>query len=248
MRTFSTYAAIIWLGFSSAAFAQDAVPGEILTRTKLIRVGNGGGTAFAVDYQGKMYLVTAKHVVAELPNDKPTLQIWHSSNWENVQFVRTLFPTSSDVDIAVLETDSAVPASFSVLNEADEGEGPTLGQQVWFLGYPFGDISMTSRFQSEQIPFIKRGTLSAINGSDPNAVVIYVDGFNNPGFSGGPIVYWDFRKRAYRIMGVVKGYRTDRAKVEVNGQQLDSNVLINSGILIGYSIKHAVEAIKNGQK
>jgi len=35
-----------------------------------------------------------------------------------------------------------------------------------------------------------------IDGTDANAVVLYIDGFNNPGFSGGPIVYWDFGKHA----------------------------------------------------
>lgn len=72
------------------------------------------------------------------------------------------------------------------------------------------------------LPFIKRGTVSAIDGSKPEAVVLYIDGFNNPGFSGAPIVYWEFTKRAYRILGVVQGYRNDTAKVLVNGQQIDA--------------------------
>ena len=48
-------------------------------------------------------------------------------------------------------------------------------------------------------------------------MVEYIDGFNNEGFSGGPIVYWDFDKRSYRIAGVVKGYKADTAKILVNG-------------------------------
>ena len=55
-------------------------------------------------------------------------------------------------------------------------------------------------------------------------MVLYIDGFNHPGLSGGPIVYWDFKKHAYRILGVVQGYRNDTAKVLVNGQQIDTNV------------------------
>jgi len=86
--------------------------------------------------------------------------------------------------------------------------------------------------------------MSAIDATNPNAVVIYIDGFNNPGFSGGPILYWDFNARAYRIIGVVKGYREDTAKVLVNGQHVDTQLLVNSGILVGYSIEHAIQAIK----
>lgn len=123
-----------------------------------------------------------------------------------------------------------------------------MGQQVWFLSYPFADTALTSRAQDEIFPFIKRGIISAINGSKTSGVVLYIDGFNNPGFSGGPIIYWEFKKRAYRVLGVVMGYRSETAQVVVNGKRVDSNVLVNSGILIGYSIVHAVEALENSQQ
>ena len=88
--------------------------------------------------------------------------------------------------------------------------------------------------------------MSAVDATNPNAVVLYVDGFNNPGFSGGPIVYWDFSKHTYKIAGVVKGYREDTAKVLVNGEHVDTQLLVNSGILVGYSISHVIQAIENG--
>ena len=98
--------------------------------------------------------------------------------------------------------------------------GPTLGQQVWFLGYPFGDIGLAGRFQDQLIPFIKRGTISAINHDDPNAVIVYIDGFNNPGFSGGPILYCDFRKLAYGLLRVVKATEPTPQKLLCMGNQL----------------------------
>jgi hypothetical protein len=227
---------------SSLLLAQDAVPTEILQRTHLIKVGNELGTAFTIDHKGKVYFVTAKHVAAGLPATNATFQVWRSDKWEDVHTIKTLYPTSADVDIAVFESEEKISQPFEVALTGED-EGPTLGQQVWFLGYPFGDTGMTSRVQTEIIPFIKRGVLSAINGSNRSAVVLYVDGFNNPGFSGGPIVYWEFRKRAYRILGVVQGYRNDRAKVLVNGNQIDTNVLVNSGILTAYSIQHVLEVL-----
>lgn len=141
-----------------------------------------------------------------------------------------------------LDSGEQATQSYSII-PAEDDAGPTLGQQVWFLGYPFGDTGLVGRFQDQIIPFIKRGTISAVSSNDPNAVILYIDGFNNPGFSGGPILYWDFRKRAYRLLGVVMGYRYDAAKISVRGQPIDADVLVNSGILIGYSIKHAVQAI-----
>jgi Trypsin-like peptidase domain len=251
----------IWLGLVSSLVAQDAVPSEILQRTVFIQVENkvgvkieySRGTAFMIDHQDKLYLVTAKHVIAKLPIGKATLQWWRSNKWEDLQIVKTLFPASADVDIAVMETEEKVSQPFQI-RVPIEDEGPTMGQQVWFLGYPSFDVennnlTVMSHFENQQIlPFIKKGTMSAVDASNANAVMLYIDGFNNSGFSGGPIIYWDFKQRAYRIIGVVMGYISDTAKIRVNGNTIKSDVLINSGILIGYSAMHAVEAIKEDKK
>ena len=247
-RTRITAAVIaLWLCLIPRSGAQDAVPIEILQRTFLVKVGNSTGTAFTMDYKGAVYFVTARHVAASLPASKPVLQVWRNNKWENVHAARKLLPASADVDIALFETEDKNAQPFQVAVSAQD-EGPTMGQQVWFLGYPFGDPALTTRAENQILPFIKRGTISAINGSKPDAVVLYIDGFNNPGFSGGPIVYWEFKKHAYRILGVVQGFRNETAKVLVNGQQLDTNVLVNSGILTAYSIKHAIDAIEAAQK
>ena len=237
-------AAVFWLCFGSAVLAQDAVPREILERTIFIKVGNVTGTAFRVDYGGKVYLVTARHVAAGLPEDNATIQVRRDNKWEDFHTIKTLFPPSNDADIAVFETDEKISQPFTIKPIGDAG-GVTMGQQVWFLGYPFEGIG--TRSNGVTFPFMKRGTMSAIDGTNPDAVVLYIDGFNNPGFSGGPIIYWSFSKQAYEVLGVVKGYRFDTAKEVVNGQQIDSKVLVNSGILIGYSIKHALQAIERGQ-
>jgi hypothetical protein len=154
-----------------------------------------------------------------------------------------LFPPDSDADIAVFETSEKLTQPYEV-NVAEQGGGVTMGQQVWFLGYPFG---LHSHFSDLEVPFIKRGTMSAMDTTNPRGVVLYIDGFNNPGFSGGPILFWNFTTHVIEIIGVVKGYRTDVARVVVNGQAVDVPILVNSGILIGYSIEHAIEAIEQGQ-
>ena len=246
MKNVVVLAAAAWLCLVSCGLAQDAVPSEMLFgRTLFIKVGNTEGTAFTIDYLGKIYLVTARHVVAGLPERRATIQIRREDKWEDFQTVRTLFPPSSEADIAVFETDKNVPQPFKVTTMGN-AEGVTMGQQVWFLGYPFGGLG--SRWSNGLAPFIKRGTMSAIDGTNPDAVVLYIDGFNNPGFSGGPILFWSFKGQKYEIIGVVKGYRNDTAKVAINGQQIDSNILVNSGILVGYSIRHALQAIENAQE
>jgi len=243
LRLTAILAALLYL-LPTHTRAQDAVPHEILERTLFIRAGNEGGTAFKLDYQGKVYLVTARHVVAGLPSSAAVVKVWRTDKWVDFKTVKTFFPPSNDVDIAVLETDEKVTRPYEIQPATTSG-GATFGQQVWFLGYPYG---LGTRAGNVQFPFIKRGTMSAVDFSNPKAVVLYIDGFNNPGFSGGPIIYWDFRDHVIKIVGVVKGYKEDTAKVLLNGVHVDTQLLVNSGILIGYSINHAVEAIEQVRK
>ena len=163
MRKLALIAFVLFLWTASTSLAQDAVPGEILNRTIFIKAGNEAGTAFEVDYRGKLYLVTARHVVAGLPASNATIQIWQDEQWKDYKTVKTLFPASSSVDIAVFETDEKVSAPYQI-QPCDESCG-TMGQQLWFLGYPFG---ISSHFRNgKRAPFMKRGTLSAIERDCP---------------------------------------------------------------------------------
>ena len=227
------------------AFSQDAVPPEMLSRTMFIKFGNETGTAFSIDHDGKMYLVTARHIVAGVPKRDATIQVWQERQWKDYRTVRTLLPSSEEIDIAVFETNNKVEKPYWVRVPGVGVGGPTLGQQVWFIGYPYG---LSSRVSNGDYAFVKRGTMSAIDASNQEATVFYIDGFNNPGFSGGPIIYWDFATRTYRILGVVQGYRKDSAKLLINGQQLDTQFLVNTGIVVGYSIEHAMKIIKESKQ
>jgi hypothetical protein len=102
------------LGITFAALAQDAVPGEILQRTVLIKAGNQYGTGFTVDYQGRLYLVTAKHFVVGLPDHDAAIKFQRSGQWHDVHTLRTLYPASSDVDIAVFETEETASKLFGI--------------------------------------------------------------------------------------------------------------------------------------
>jgi S1-C subfamily serine protease len=232
-----------------AARAQDAVPAEILARSIFIKVGNEGGTAFTLDYQGKIYLVTARHVVAGVPAENAIIQINKDGQWQDYHTVKTLYPPSGDADIAVFQTSEKAAKPFTIAPAGDTG-GVTLGQPLWFIGYPFGMAGhvIMKGSGAAVLPFIKRGTMSAIDVTKPDAVVYYIDGFNNPGFSGGPILFWEFSTHTYKILGVVQGYKADTAKQLVNGQQVDTHILVNSGILVGYGIQAAIQAIDQSLK
>jgi hypothetical protein len=48
------------------------------------------------------------------------------------------------------------------------------------------------------------------------------------------------------MIGEVQSYREDSAKVLINGQHVDTNLLVNFGILVGYSIQRVVQALEQG--
>ena len=62
-----------------------------------------------------------------------------------------------------------------------------LSQDVYFLGFPYdltNDGGTINR--NFPIPLIKKGILSAIQVGEVKTLLL--DGHNNPGFSGGPVV------------------------------------------------------------
>jgi len=81
---------------------------------------------------------------------------------------------------------------------------------VDFLGFPYG---LRSSIKGANGPYplaiIKRGTISGSVPLDPSkkANEILLDGYNNPGFSGGPIVYRDLNQSSVvmNVIGVVSG-------------------------------------------
>lgn len=221
--------------------AQDLPPGEMLTRTFAIQATEQG-TCFSIDYKGKYYLVTARHIVSELPVSNATVKIRLRGEWKELKVVRVILPESKDVDVAALLPDQSIPKPSYSVSLSDDHD-LYMGQQLWFLGYPFLE-GMGSHFPNGvEAPFIKRGTLSAIDSRTPENHILYIDGFNNEGFSGGPIVFWDLDKHVYKIAGVVDAYREQPAKTLINGQQVDTTLLVNSGILVAADIRSVTQAI-----
>jgi prepilin-type processing-associated H-X9-DG protein len=156
------------------------------------------------------------------------------------------------VDVAALDLGRPVTITFPLI--ASSG-GLTLGQQVFFLGYPYGlGTSATAPAPPGfgELPFLKSGIVSAVDDRDPEANVLYFDGHNNPGFSGGPIVFWHSESGSFRVAGVVRGYRNEALPVLKKKKLEDPEAKAyndlytrgNSGIVIGYDIRHIVEAIR----
>ena len=114
------------------AHAQYEVPNEIFERTLLIRSGKDLATALKFDQGGQIYLVTPRHFGKNLPRNNAVVQVWHNQTWNDLQTVRTLFPASEDVDLAILETGERIAKPYTVVKSE---EVLTTEQKVWVMGW-----------------------------------------------------------------------------------------------------------------
>lgn len=240
MRRLAIVAACLYmLGNVSSCFAQsNGIPMGFLAQTFYLKNGNSTGSCFAVDYRGKKYLITARHVVEGLPAKNAKLQVYRSAEWKEFS-ANIILPANKDIDIAVLTSEQLGIAS--AWNPDLTINSPALGGQVYFVGYPFGLHSLFNN--GEYLPLVKVGVLSGLDNAQSDDAVYYIDGFNNPGFSGGPVIYNDNVKHEWHIFAVVKGYVNDVIKAKVKGKDIDTALLVNSGILLAYPIDYALKAI-----
>jgi S1-C subfamily serine protease len=233
----------------ASSLAQAQVPtSNVIYRVLRIRTPTDTGSAFTIEVDGRQYLITARHLLEGFGSEGE-VELWMEARWSRVH-ARVIYPAKESVDIAALDLGRPVTVTFPL--EPSAG-GLTLGQQVYFLGYPFGLGAQGPDLPGfGEIPFLKSGIISAIDGRDSEANLLYLDGQNNPGFSGGPIVFWHSESRRFRVAGVVRGYRNEALPV-LKKKNLDDprapahNDLYtraNSGIVVGYDIRHIVEAIQ----
>ncbi|MFP5285628.1 MAG: serine protease [Thermoanaerobaculia bacterium] len=235
-----------------SSLAQAQVPtSNVIYRVLRIKTPTDTGSAFTIEVDGRQYLITARHLLDGFGSEGD-IDLWSEGRWSRFP-ARAIYPANENVDIAALDLNRTVTVTFPL--EPSSG-GLTLGQQVYFLGYPYGLGTPGSSAAAPpgfgEIPFLKSGILSALDDRNPEASLLYLDGHNNPGFSGGPIVFWHSESRRFRVAGVVRGYRNEALPV-VKKKNLDDprapahNDLYtraNSGIVVGYDIRHIVDAIR----
>ena len=196
-----------------------SVNNRILQRTFRIRCGRITGTCFTVDVERQRYLVTARHIAGAV-NHQAVVEIAHEGTWKHLP-VRLVGHGEGEIDISVLAPQQLFGGSAPLTIPAPM----TLAEDVYFLGFPF-DMSLdVGNLNADfPLPFVKKATLSAF--TDVGQVLL--DGHNNPGFSGGPVV----DSSGDRVIGVVSGYRYDRQNVlDCSGDKGPYTYDMNTGII-----------------
>ena len=220
------------------------VTSNVLQRTFRLRYGNKSATCFTLDIDGRHYIVTARHCVESM-SDSDRIQLFNKGQWRALD-VKLVGHGSGDVDVSVLAPDQKIspihplPATSAKL---------VLGQDAYFLGFPFGIMSDSKDLNGEfPLPLVKKGVVSAINFGPKAAMLL--DGLNNQGFSGGPVVFREAcepgtYKGLYAVFAVVSGYRFNRIPVQESGVDTPSlTVNENTGIVVAYSVTHVRKLIE----
>lgn len=194
---------------------------NIIQRVLFVRFGDNIGTGFTVEKDDKQYLVSAKHVFPGLTKTDE-ISVFKDGDWRKIT-VDPLFCKDNDVDIIAFDIGDK---TITPKHEVQLGmAGLFVSQDAYFLGFPYGLSTDSGEINNKYpFPFIKKCIVSAVNKQ-----TIFLDGHNNRGFSGGPVVTVD-NKNAVKIIGVVSGFLGD-----------DQNKTENSGIFYANNISLITE-------
>jgi hypothetical protein len=228
-----------------------------LSRTFRVASKFGTGTIFNIDVDGREYWVTAAHILTGAKG-KPYGRIAEKTielkllnpggtgrQWFPVKF--TVLQPVDDVDVVALIPPSLILSTVKNASPPATSAGFLLGGACEFLGYALdgGWRAKMDTGGTFWMPFIKHCTVS---GMDTDSRMLILDGINNPGFSGGPVILGT--GEALQFAAVISGYYLEPTEViRGGGVRRAPNapkdiVNANSGFILAYDISHAVDAIK----
>ena len=212
------------------------------------------GTCFTINVDNRQYIITAQHLFIHKDEhgcwkfSGDSIDIKFNKRWNSIP-ITIIGHCTQEIDISVLTAQIRIPLLGGY-------EFPTQPNDIWygdemyFLGFPHGreaDIGSNITF-----PILKSAKVSA--GS---LDYLLLDGHNNSGFSGGPVVYKRPRlveqkdgtigmrtSNPLLFAGVVSGYFEE----EVEGDFVQTNIgvksKVNSGMMLVYRIEHALALIR----
>lgn len=253
--------AAVTVVLSIGAWGQAYPTGGALTRTGMVEYNNERGTIFSIDVDGREYWITAKHILtgAKHPpigsvGKKSVTVHFLDPNSDQEHWVPLTFSVidpGPDIDIVALAPSYAILQN-AIPSPSTDFAGVTLGGDCEFLGFPFGGGWRATWEGGKHywMPYVKHCTVSSL----PAGPIMILDGINNPGFSGGPVLYNTGPNQ--KIVAVISGYQSEPAEVITSAasrpkvikppaKPLQSvAVNVNSGFIIAYTISPVIDAIK----
>ncbi len=285
MRTKALLLFIAIMAFDCLAVCQSAqVTSNALDRTFMIETNFGRGTTFSIDVDNREYWLTAKHMFTGIESGRAGTfttksvqanilsQAGEGDEGHDLHWIPATFTTidpGKDVDILVLVPEHPLLATLP-FNFASENVNVGLGGDCEFLGFPYGG-GWKAEFTNDKtpgtpnavwLPYIKHCTVSGMT-REKGLVIWILDGINNHGFSGGPVLYGTGANQ--RVFAVISGYHEEPLEVlpePSNGSQTGfippppalsgdkpkepqkQVVNANSGFIVAFDLDCAIKAIR----
>jgi hypothetical protein len=222
-----------------------AVTANVLTRVFRIRTGawdQNSASCFTIEVDNRQYLITADHVVPDVLAGG-TIDVLLSQQWESLRVVSIAHIPARESDIAVISLQQVISQTLPL---EPTGDGLTIGQEVFFLGYPHGMSMTLPDLHPTPLPFVKHAILSAWERDSTGRLRMILDGVNNPGFSGGPVVFTPSAGGAFRVAGVVSFFRFLSVSVlDQEGRDTGTRAEVNAGLITANHIDHAIQAARD---
>jgi len=228
------------------SFSQDFITGNEFSRTFNLKKDTLSGTCFLIFENKKNYWITAKHVLGNVRNgQKINFYILQDTSWL-IATGTVLLHSNPQIDIAVISPEDTSTTNGIALNQT----GPALGEEGFFLGFPFGLKTKDPSNINKGFPFalVKKCVFSGAY-TEKGIQLFFFDGNNNPGFSGGPVFFRnssDPKDRQLYLMAVVSAYVNQKNQMITPIGTIDYNE--NSGIILAYSSSHIREILTQNGK
>ncbi|MHA8088007.1 S1 family peptidase [Aquirufa sp. Wall-65K1] len=200
------------------------------------------GTCFIINHNSKQYLISAKHIFPNSINkDIVDIKVTGASINRTLK-AKILFHNIDIVDIAVLEIEQI---HFGEVLSLKTSSSFHIGQECIFLGFPLYDFLRSSTSIGD-VALVKKAIVSGRLSKD-KVITILLDGHNNPGFSGGPIITHNGLVSEQFLIGVISGYylQGNSNKVLIEEKEIEILTNTNSGIIITYPSEYIIEIIDN---
>ena len=216
---------------------------EIIQQVFCLQSMFGSGTGFTVRVDGRQYLVTARHVLdgegeASIPQ-RATIEFFHAGHWRTVPY-ELVCSTADPEDIAVL----ALPQLLANFPDIELGtKGLVYGQEVYFLGFPFGWQGDGAVNNEYPLPYVKRAIVSMLDF--PPSPMLVLDGINNVGFSGGPVAFKN-QTGHWQIAAVVSGFNSVREAVFEGRTNIPASYTVeqNTGLIDATPLDSVLDLIR----
>lgn len=214
------------------------ITSNVIQRIFHLRNGEDTGTCFTIDFENRQYFVTAKHAIEGL-KDNDIVEIYFNGKW--IKLPITLIGHHNTADVSVFAINTLI-SGYKMLPSSN---GIGYGQDVYFLGFPYQiqDENSSTINRNFPLPLVKKAIISCMT-KDETGPYFILDGNNNPGFSGGPVIYTEQNKLEYKVAAIISGYKAVMEPAYYEGDTSPISVKVNTGLIVAYTIENATDLIK----